>query len=153
MREMGMQMKLTLKGAHKLQLRTPGRNIGSGYGFRLKATTVEQVRATSSFVYTLPDWWFDELPTVSAFSENWNVLRMSFVVDWALPIGTWLQAVEAAQLSPFFTDGSTSVTSRIRFENVLTDASPYQVRYPAPRSVDAGAFWFQRFKYDTSSVS
>jgi hypothetical protein len=66
----------------------------------------------AGFRFLLPDWWYETLPPTAPFSSGWERTWMSFVLDWALPIGNWLGAMEAMQLSPFFQGGwwSTLVT-------------------------------------------
>lgn len=58
--------------------------------------------------FQLPDWYFDKLPTVAPFGTIYETTPYSFVLDWALPIGEWIGAVEAAQLWPFFIGGTIS---------------------------------------------
>lgn len=69
--------------------------------------TLTQVsRAVMDFV--LPAWYFDRLPTVSGFGSLYESTPYSFVLDWFIPIGEWIGAVESAQLWPFFMGGTRS---------------------------------------------
>lgn len=58
--------------------------------------------------FQLPDWYWDRLPPVTPFRQAWNTTSLSFVVDWALPISSWLSGFEGMQLRPFFRDGCVS---------------------------------------------
>lgn len=69
--------------------------------------TVKQLnRAVLRF--QLPDWYWDRLPPVTFFRQAWETTRLSFVLDWVLPISSWLSGFEGFQLRPFFAEGSVS---------------------------------------------
>ncbi len=65
-------------------------------------------RSRASLCFQLPDWYWDRLPPVTFFQEGWETTRLSFVLDWVLPINSWLQGFEGNQLRPFFREGSRS---------------------------------------------
>lgn len=46
---------------------------------------------------------------VTPFSEAWETTRLSFVLDYILPVGNWLAGLEGAQIAPFFLDGTFSL--------------------------------------------
>lgn len=66
----------------------------------------QQCRAVMRFA--LPSWYWEELPTVAPFGTLYETTRASFIVDWFIPIGSWIGAFESAQLWPFFTGGTMS---------------------------------------------
>lgn len=71
--------------------------------------TFERNQTSRAVMYfKLPDWYFDELPTVAPFGTLWETAPYSFVIDWFLPVGQWIGAVESAQLWPFFIGGTVS---------------------------------------------
>lgn len=82
-------------------------------------TTIQSEKA--GFRFLLPDWWYEELPPVAPFTSGWERTWMSFILDWSLPIGSWLGAMEAMQFSPFFQGGwwatlVTRTTIDVRFK-------------------------------------
>lgn len=66
----------------------------------------QQCRAVMRFA--LPSWYWEELPTVAPFGTLYETTRASFIVDWFIPIGSWISAFESAQLWPFFSGGTVS---------------------------------------------
>ena len=61
------------------------------------------------YTFFLPDWFIQQTPTIAPFSTAYELTRYSFVLDWFLPIGQWLSAMESAQFSPFFREGFETV--------------------------------------------
>lgn len=61
--------------------------------------------ARVGYYYVFPEWWIERTPIVTPFSDAWELTRMSFVLDWALPLGSWIGAMEAAQFDPYFRGG------------------------------------------------
>lgn len=107
----GYDFRLTLRGKYRMNderkefVRPPPNctaHIVQKQSFDCKA----------SLVFSLPPWYWDELPTVTPFSQFYDTTRLSFVLDWALPIGDWVRGVEGFQLRPFFKEGSTTVFVR-----------------------------------------
>lgn len=74
-------------------------------GIAVECDVELKLTARASFRFELPDWAYDALPPVSAFSNFWEQTPYSFLINTFVPVGTWLQAVEACQLSPFFKEG------------------------------------------------
>lgn len=61
--------------------------------------------ARVGYHYSFPDWWIQDVPIVTPFSDAWELTRLSFVLDWVLPVGNWIGAMEAAQFDPYFRSG------------------------------------------------
>lgn len=78
----------------------------------------------ASLVFQLPSWYWDALPPVTAFSENWEVIRLSFIVDWFLPVNQFLRGFEGFQLRPFYKEGSVSMFLSRRFTSVTIKPEP-----------------------------
>lgn len=57
------------------------------------------------YKFNFPDWWIENVPIMAPFSTAWELTRLSFVVDWVLPVGNWIGALEAAQFAPYFKEG------------------------------------------------
>lgn len=83
--------------------------------------------ARCGYYYQFPQWWIDEVPIVTPFSDAWELTRLSFVLDWVLPVGNWIGAMEAAQFDPYFREG---------FETYSTEEivrGPFRpIRVPGP---------------------
>lgn len=62
--------------------------------------------------FDLPDYFINETPVIAPFSTLHELTPYSFVVDWFLPIGNWVGAMESAQFSPFFKEGSETLSMR-----------------------------------------
>lgn len=68
---------------------------------RGKRTSVGRCR----YNYVFPDWWIKQTPIVTPFSEAYEMARLSFVLDWVIPVGNWIGAMESAQFDPYFREG------------------------------------------------
>ena len=66
----------------------------------------QKQKATLRFL--LPEWYWERLPPVTPFRQAWETARLSFVLDWVLPVSSWLSGFEGLQLRPFFKDGCVS---------------------------------------------
>lgn len=103
----GYKFSLTLKATKKDFAEHPGPwHAGVFSLYHGRCIYRDELAARVSYVIELPDWWQEQLPLVAPFSSEWAAQPFSFVLDWAYPIGNWLLAVEAAQLAPFFKEGS-----------------------------------------------
>lgn len=69
------------------------------------------------YAFGLPDWYWEKLPTVAPFGTLYETTRLSFVLDWFLPIGEFIGAMEAAQLWPFFVGAVESEKRTARLVN------------------------------------
>lgn len=79
-------------------------------------------RAIATYRFDLPDWFIDQTPTISPFSTAHELTRLSFVADWFIPIGDWVGAIEAAQWSPYFVEGSETVAVREHYDSAGYDS-------------------------------
>jgi hypothetical protein len=88
---------------------------------------VQRVQTTkASYRFDLPSWYLDTAPVRAPFSTQYELAPYSFVLDWFLPVGTWIQALESAQFSPFFREGSETVFIQDR-SDLSTARSPQGV--------------------------
>lgn len=58
--------------------------------------------ASVGYFFSLPDWFIKQVPVIAPFSTELELARYSFVVDWFLPISSYVRAMEACQFSPYF---------------------------------------------------
>lgn len=73
--------------------------------FAFKTQGMRKSFARVGYEYRFPHWWIENNPIVTPFSDAWELTRMSFVLDWVLPVGNWLGAMESAQFDPYFHQG------------------------------------------------
>jgi hypothetical protein len=66
---------------------------------------LRHMQARVGYLFNVPSWYLDQAPIVAPFSTAYELTRMSFVLDWFLPVGNWIGAMESAQFSPFFVEG------------------------------------------------
>lgn len=104
----GGSFHLTLRGSHRTSNVTRDNAYQSWqpYVSSVKGDIAVTQISRASLVFQLPDWYWDRLPPVTFFRENWETARLSFVLDWVLPINSWLAGFEGNQLRPFFREGS-----------------------------------------------
>jgi hypothetical protein len=69
------------------------------------ADFVTQQRNRAVLRFLLPSWFKETLPPVTPFRQAYQTTSMSFVLDWILPVGSWLAGFEGLQLRPFFHEG------------------------------------------------
>lgn len=61
-------------------------------------------RAKVVLHYQFPNQVGEMLPTMTPFGTLWELTPWSFVVDWFVPIGDWVGAMEATQYAIYMTD-------------------------------------------------
>lgn len=71
----------------------------------------------------------------------WELTRLSFVVDWALPIGDWLSSLDAS-LGYTFVSGSRSELTR---STRSWDGNPYLGQYPYGKTIRADTKGFGKY--------
>lgn len=81
------------------------------------------------YTFFLPDWFIQQTPTIAPFSTAYELTRYSFVLDWFLPIGQWLSAMESAQFSPFFREGFESVMIQDEWRPLSFDTTKHPFEY------------------------
>lgn len=67
-------------------------------------------RDTAVLRFSIPGYILDSFGggALAPFSTFWELTPFSFVLDWVLPVGESLSAIETAQIAPFFTSGCKS---------------------------------------------
>lgn len=66
--------------------------------------------------FDIPAWYLDQTPVRAPFSTAYELTPYSFVLDWFLPVGNWLGALESMQYSPFFVEGFESTFIQESFD-------------------------------------
>lgn len=73
-------------------------------------------RAKVVLHYEFPSQAGDMLPTMTPFGTAWEAAPWSFVLDWFIPVGDWIGAMEATQYAIYMRDAvvtqSVKVTSQ-----------------------------------------
>lgn len=114
--DMGQTMHVMLKGRWKGTGEVEvSNNTGQTWGTLYNVITTLQLeqRNKSVFKYMFPS---DRLPTLEPtafFGTAWELAPYSFVLDKVLPVGTWLNALDANALAVYFVEGSTSEMVRV----------------------------------------
>lgn len=78
--------------------------------------TFEQ-RAKVVLHYEFPSQAGEMLPTMTPFGTLWEVTPWSFVVDWFVPIGDWIGAMEATQYAIYMRDAVLTESSKAACRN------------------------------------
>lgn len=91
----------------------PG-SIANGSGGHLNPNTLKaripgtsRITTRCAFRFDVPAEIWDRSPTLAPFSTIYELVPYSFVLDWFLPVGAWIGALESAQYSPYFKEGWT----------------------------------------------
>jgi hypothetical protein len=80
------------------------RNGAGGYeNARIRGISKKAARV--GYRFDVPSWYLDQAPVVTPFSTLYEWTKLSFVVDWIVPMGNYIGALESAQFSPFFKEG------------------------------------------------
>jgi len=98
--------------------------VGSAtvYGTREAFTPVQ-------YTYMLPNWVAQNVPDIAPFSTLYELMPYSFVLDWFVPVGSFIGAFEASQIAPFFSEGSETWFIRDTYHSVKVDLNhPYDLR-------------------------
>jgi len=79
-------------------------------------TMIRENRAKVVLNYQFPSQAGEMLPTMTPFGTAWELAPWSFVVDWFIPVGDWIGAMEATQYAVYMHAGvltqSVKVTSQ-----------------------------------------
>lgn len=148
--DQGYQFKMTLMGKYRTSAVVTQSHNTTIYS--TTATTSLSVRQThrASLVFTLPEWFWEELPPVTPFSVAYETTSMSFVLDWLIPIGAWLRGFEGLQLRPFFTEGSTTCFIRRRSEGpVQFNTTAGYSRSTVPVRISHLDYYMNRVAFDS----
>ncbi len=107
-------------------------------------------RAKVVLHYEFPAQAGEMLPTMTPFGTAWEVLPWSFAIDWFIPIGDWIGAMEATQYAVYMRDAvltqSVKVTSQpgSRSRWIYIDAAGTVPRYDLPPAVSGQSFIMTR---------
>lgn len=77
-------------------------------GVAYKVAVARKVRGRATLNFKINTSALSYLNFVTPFSEAWETTRLSFVLDYILPVGGWLAALEGCQIAPYFRDGTAS---------------------------------------------
>lgn len=89
------------------------------YNGSMKQVLRRRQTSRVSLVFEFPKWYQENLPTVSPFGTAWELMPWSFVIDWFVPIGDWVGAMESMQWSPYFRGGCRSTFQKV--ESTVAD--------------------------------
>jgi hypothetical protein len=101
----GMSFGYSVKSGSSRSSSIEDEVVPPGMVYPFKVPCTRKAFARVGYTYNFPQWWIDSAPIVTPFSDAWELTRMSFVLDWVLPVGNWIGAMEAAQFDPYFKSG------------------------------------------------
>lgn len=108
MKDDGLGLAIYLKASESrvesIQLDTSIHNGSTGY-YTGVIRGKRKMQARVGYRFDVPRWFLEKCPLVAPFSTAYELARLSFVLDWWLPVGNWIGALESAQYSPFFKEG------------------------------------------------
>lgn len=83
--------------------------------------------ASVGYRFDIPRWYLERTPVVAPFSTAYELAPYSFVLDWFVPIGDWVGAMESAQYSPFFVEGFETRFCRERYPTIKMNPGRYGI--------------------------
>ncbi len=142
----GYARKLEMVASRSLKSRQ--RVVNNGLGSTHMAVDYADLKQVEKcgLTFKLPDWFDELLPVVSPFGNLWEQTPFSFVVDWFLPIGDWVGAMESMQLSPFFTEGwqSSKYSRKFRPSEFSQADNTWAFVQQSPIPVRGSDYWSSR---------
>lgn len=114
--DMGETMHVMLKGRWKGRgEKVVTNSFGSSWGsqYTVESTMQLEQKNTSVFKYMFPSDRLPNLEPTAFFGTTWELAPYSFVLDKVLPVGTWLNALDANALACYFVEGSSSEMVRV----------------------------------------
>jgi hypothetical protein len=98
----------------------PGIHNGSGGYENCIYQGSRKLAARCAYRFDLPDWFLEQNgEPLSPWSEAYELTKMSFVLDWFVPVGDWIGALESAQWSPYFVEGWETMYFRDTYDTVV----------------------------------
>lgn len=124
-RTKGLSYSMILKGKKQVRARIERfAGVHHGTGTATIAFPCNVITSCScKYRFDLPSWFMDQVPTIAPFSTAYQLTRMSFVLDWFLPVGDYIGALESAQFSPYFKEGSETVY--VQESAIFGEARPF----------------------------
>jgi hypothetical protein len=110
------RFRLVARGHRKLKgEKTFNRTCGT-YWFP-SWTTTQQLSVTDRcklvLNYQFPNQAGEMLPTMTPFGTAWELAPWSFVVDWFIPVGDWIGAMEATQFAVYMQNAVLTQSSEV----------------------------------------
>jgi hypothetical protein len=133
-RECGETLHLVLKAKSK----SDGLVTLSDADFGTNVATIQHLcrktqMSSCSYRYDIPSRALDAVEPTGFFGNLWEGTPYSFVLDWALPIGTRLTAIEAQALGIYFVEGSMSSIVRLKpISSKIVPSSAWTVAVDGP---------------------
>jgi hypothetical protein len=96
--------------------------------FVWEQTLFKELRTKVVLHYEFPSQAGEMLPTMTPFGTAWEAAPWSFVVDWFIPIGDWVGAMEATQYAVYMRDAILTQSVEVASQK----SSPSYWTYIAP---------------------
>lgn len=81
--------------------------------FMWTQTLLKENRAKVVLHYEFPAQAGEMLPTMTPFGTAWELTPWSFVVDWFIPIGDWIGAMEATQYAVYMKNAVLTQSAKV----------------------------------------
>lgn len=131
-RGMGYEMRVSSGNRDRDVLSYLGKAVTHGNGDwsdSVRWINDREIITQAGYVFALPRWFVEQTPTIAPWSTAWEIFPYSFVVDWALPIGNWIGAMESAQFAPHFKEGFETIMVRDNWSVQGFNRSPSSSTY------------------------
>jgi hypothetical protein len=135
--DMALVLKATEKRTETVTFPVNLHNGSSGYTSG-EISGLRHMQARVGYLFNVPSWYLDQAPIVAPFSTAYELTRMSFVLDWFVPIGNWIGAMESAQFSPFFVEGWETAWMKDVYTDIRSTSSNSTVKLQATGSLEKG---------------
>lgn len=101
--------------------------------------------------YSFPSQAGEMLPTMTPFGTAWELTPWSFVLDWFVPVGNWIGAMEATQYAVYLQNAIltqsvevASIPGKISRWNSQIERSGYTIVDSTPPSLSGHDFYMTR---------
>lgn len=110
------RFRLVARGHRKLKDEKTFNRVCGTYWFP-NWTTTQQLSVTDRcklvLMYQFPNQAGEMLPTMTPFGTAWELAPWSFVVDWFIPVGDWIGAMEATQFAIYLQNAVLTQSSEV----------------------------------------
>lgn len=110
-------------------------------GYAVYATVRRHAIARANLRFAMSASNLGALKFVTPFSQAYETTRLSFVLDYILPVGPWLSAMEGCQIAPYFRDGSVS----LKVSDLAIDCTAYSASPIAYQKCEASG-WYEHYQ-------
>lgn len=148
------RFRLQVRGRRKLRDTVQlSRNVSAYFSlnWQVEQDLLREQSAKLVLNYAFPAQAGEMLPTLTPFGTAWELAPWSFVVDWFIPIGNWVGAMEATQYAIYMQNAvltrSVKVTSQPQLPSrwsIRRSIAGYVADQGLPPAVSGSGFYMTR---------